>query len=185
MTKKATAIKLAPAAELKLDLGCGPNPRKDDGYTGVDIRSFPGVDTVADLRKKWPWRDESVTEVRASHFLEHLLPMERVHFANELYRVLKKGGKALITTPHWAAARAYGDMTHVWPPVSEFWFYYLNAKWRAEQAPANDFYTCDFEASWGYGIRPDLNLRGEEYRNYALANFKEAAQDMICTLTKK
>jgi len=185
MSKKAQAIKLIPEAKpLKLDLGSGPKKTKDD-WLAVDIRAFEGVDVVADLTKEWPWKSDSVDEVKASHFVEHLQPMERVHFANELCRVLKKGAKALIITPHWASARAYGDMTHVWPPVSEFWFYYLNAAWRKEQAPHTDFYNCDFDASWGYGIHPSLTVRNQEYQQYALGNFKEAAQDMIATLVKR
>ena len=141
MVKKAKA-------PLKLDLGCGIH--KQVGFHGVDVRKFEGVDTVADLRKKWPWRDNSVAEVHCSHFVEHLTAPERIHFVNELHRVMEKGAKATIITPHWASCRAYGDLTHQWPPVSEFWWYYLSKSWREgtkEQdykdanAPHNDGYT--------------------------------------------
>ena len=168
---------------LKLDLGCGPN--KQEGYIGVDSRQFPGVDQVVDLTQPWPWEPNSVDEVRASHLIEHLNGPERIFFVNELYRVLKPGAKAIISAPHWASQRAYGDLTHCWPPVSEFWFFYLNKTWREQRAPHNDGYSCDFEATWGYVMRDDIMVRNQEFQQYAMANFKEACMDTIATLVKK
>lgn len=168
---------------MKLDLGCGMNKR--DGFLGVDSRQFPGVDYVADLTKPWSWDDNSVEEIHCSHFVEHLTAPERIHFANELYRVLNPGGKATLITPHWASCRAYGDLTHQWPPVSEFWFYYLAKDWRAVNAPHNDGYTCDFEATWGYSLAAEIQPRNVEYQSFALRFYKEAAQDLIATLTKR
>ena len=181
MRKRGKAA--APQA-LKLDLGCGPHKR--DGFHGVDCRAFPGVDTVWDLATTpWPWADQSVTEVHTSHFVEHLTQDQRIRFVNELYRVLVPAGKATVIVPHWASCRAYGDLTHQWPPVSEFWFYYLNKDWRAQNAPHNDAYTCDFECTWGYSLRPDITVRSEEYQSFAMQNYKEVAQDIISTWTKR
>lgn len=176
-------------SELKIDLGCGPN--KKEGFIGVDTIAFPGVDIVTDIRKRWPWGDNSIDEAHASHVIEHLTAMERVHFCNELYRVLKPGAKATIITPHWASCRAYGDPTHQWPAVSEFWFYYLSKEWRDLNAPHTDSahlpngFSCDFDAAWGYGLHPSLGVRNQEYQTFAIANYKEAAQDTIATITKK
>lgn len=183
-SKQQVRVPHTPPAPLKLDLGCGPNKR--EGFIGVDERQFDGkVDVVTDLRKKWPWKDDSVDEVVASHFLEHLDGMERVHFVNELYRVLKVGAKAQIVTPHWAAARAYGDLTHKWPPVSEFWYAYLDSQWRKINAPHNDFYKCDFVGTHGFSLRQDLLERNTEYQLFAMSNYKEACQDLHATITKR
>jgi SAM-dependent methyltransferase len=138
----------------------------------------------------WPFEDSSVSEVHCSHFLEHLDGVERVRFFNELYRVMSPGAKASIVTPHWASCRAYGDFTHKWPPVGEMLFYYISKEWRLANAPDNDAqwnpdgYTCNFAATWGYSMRQDLLVRNQEYQQFALQNFKEAAQDCIATLTK-
>lgn len=175
---KALAVVETPKL-LKLDLGCGKQPK--EGFEGVDSRDF-GQRHVLDLRKPWPWRDNSVEEVNASHFVEHLNAPERIHFVNELYRVLIPGGKATISTPHWASMRAYGDLTHQWPPVSEMWFYYLSKAWRAAQAPHNDGYTCDFSCTWGWALHQAVAARNQEYQQEALLFFKEAAQDLICTM---
>lgn len=169
---------------VKLDLGCGKN--KKESFTGVDIRQFEGVDVVCDLgNDPWPWEADSVDEVHCSHMVEHLDAKQRIHFVNELYRVLKKGAKALIIVPYWASNRAYGDLTHQWPPVAEMWFYYLNKDWRSTNAPHNDFYTCDFEATWGYSTHPSLATRNQEFQQFAVNFYKEAAQDIIATLTKR
>jgi hypothetical protein len=168
---------------LKLDFGCGPNKR--EGFLGVDSRAFDGkVDIVHDLTTPWPWGSSSVEEAHSSHFVEHLTAPQRIHFVNELYRVLVPGGKATIVAPHWASCRAYGDLTHQWPPVSEFWFYYLSKNWRAANAPHNDGYTCDFEVTWGYSLHQGILSRNQEYQMHAQAFWKEAIQDVIATFTK-
>jgi hypothetical protein len=185
MAAKKTAKALPP---LRLDLGCGT--RKKEGFTGVDSIKFDGVDVVADLRKRWPWKDGTVDEIHCSHFIEHLTARERVHFCNEAYRVMKPGAQMTLIAPHGGSGRAYGDMTHQWPPVWEFWFYYLSKEWRTTNAPHDDArwspggYDCNFEVSWWHALRPDLLSRNQEYQTYALANYKEAAQDIVATFKK-
>jgi hypothetical protein len=174
---------------VRLDLGCGKNKR--DGFIGVDTLALAGVDVVADLRQTWTWADNSVDEIHCSHFVEHLTSVERCHFVNEMHRVLKVGSKATVIVPSWASNRAYGDPTHQWPPVSEMWFYYLSQEWRDTQAPHTDAknwpqgFACDFEATWGYGMHPQLLTRNVEFQQFALNFYKEAAQDIHATLTKK
>lgn len=178
----------APAVLRKLDFGCGPHKR--EGFEGVDSHPFVGVDHVVDLRvAPYPFADASVAEAHASHFVEHLTAVERVRFVNEVYRLLVPGGTVQIIVPHWASNRAYGEPTHQWPPVSEMWFYYLSREWRMANAPHTDAsvwpdgFACDFQATWGYSLRADLQLRNVEYQQAALADHKEAAQDTIATLT--
>src|SRR5271169_2253485 len=181
MAKKSNAKLAVVPKDIRLDIGCGKN--KKEGFIGIDQYKMDGVDLVMDVRKRWPYDDESVDEVHSSHFVEHLTGKERVHFFNELYRVLKKGAQATIITPHWASNRAYGDFTHQWPPVAEMLFYYVSQKWRDENAPHNDIkwnpegYSCDFEATWGYGMKPELITRNAEYQQFAMQNYKEACMD--------
>jgi SAM-dependent methyltransferase len=203
-----------PAPPLKLDLGCGSNKRQDNGpWIGVDGIAFPGVDVVCNLveidyittndnpprRKPWPWPDNSVAEAHSSHFLEHLDSWERVHFFNELYRILIPGGKCQIIVPHWASCRAYGDPSHKWPPVSEFAFMYLSREWRlgnqakglGANAPHTDVayrpdgFSCDFGAVWGYSIHPHWQNRVQDAQQFASGWYKEAIQDLFCTVTKQ
>lgn len=169
---------------MKLDLGCGK--KKKEGFFGVDSHSFEGVDAVVNLGEDmWPWENDFIEEAHCSHMLEHLTPKQRIHFANELWRVLKKGGKASIITPHYASVRAYGDLTHEWPPVVSFWYLYLNAEWRKENAPHNTGYLCDFDHSYGFGLHPSVQARNQDYQNYAVIHLLEGAQDLHVTLTKR
>lgn len=183
---------------LKLDLGCGPNPK--EGFVGVDAIEFNDRVQKFDLRKPWPWADGSVSEVHCSHFVEHLTAQERCHFFNELQRVLGLSGYsaaadgkpfATIIVPHWSSCRAYGDPTHVWPPMGDFFWYYLDRDWREANAPHTDKkhlswgYNCNLECVWGYSFNTALNSKNEEYRNFAIGNYREAIHDMICTVKRK
>lgn len=173
---------------VKLDLGCGPSPK--EGFTGVDSIKFPKVDIIMNLTDKWIWEDDSVDEVYCSHTVEHLTSLQRVHFWNELYRVLKTGSKATVIVPHWGSCRAYGDFTHQWPPMSEFAFYYLSKSWRDSNAPHCDIsnnpigLNCNFQVVWGYSYNPQLMTKNSEYQQFAMAWYKEAIYDIHCTLTK-
>lgn len=173
---------------MKLDIGAGKT--RLPGYKTVDIIPFEGVDYVFDIgNERWPFEDNSIEEVHASHVIEHLDAKERIRFVNELYRVLVPGGKAKIITPHWACNRAYGDLTHKWPPVSEQWFFYLEREWR-KRVPHTDIefnpdgYNCNFTATWSYSLHPDVLKREEADQRFAALFFRDAAQDMIAILTK-
>ena len=196
------------AAPLRLDLGCGKNT--PEGWEGVDAIDF-GQKHVFSLVKEnkkwyrqnheyrlgdrelppdepqfvsWPWADNSVDEVRTSHFLEHLTNVERVFFFNELYRVMKKDATALIVTPNWSHACAYGDPTHQWPPMSQWFPLYLHKDWRATNGPHSG-YTCHFDhviaGSWDAG----LETKTMEVRQFAMGNYINGWRDLIVTLTKR
>lgn len=182
--------RLAPIVHpTKLDLGCGS--QKKPGFYGIDLISFPNVDLVFDLAKEgsWPFQSDSIEEAHSSHFIEHLDALERVHFVNELWRVLKPGAKCTIITPHWSSCRAYGDPTHKWPPMGEFALFYWKKDWRIANAPHTDIehnpngFKCNFEATWGYSLNPEVALRNQEYQQYAMQFLTEARLDMIATLT--
>lgn len=114
---------------LKLNLGACD--RKIEGFTSVDI--VPPADVLCDLSGPWPWpwEDSTVDEVLALDVCEHIrdrvwLPhnpkepsvhiIGRIHFMNELHRVLKPGSRAIIETPNAAHGVGYfQDPTHVSP----------------------------------------------------------------------
>ncbi len=108
---------------MRLNLGCGD--RVIPGYVGVDIA--PPAEQIVDLADYWPWPASSVEEVLAYDVCEHIgdapegspyLRAEsgRIHFMNELWRVLIPGGRATIETPNAAKGVGYfQDPTHVSP----------------------------------------------------------------------
>jgi hypothetical protein len=187
---------------LKLDLGCGPNPI--EGFTGVDAITF-GKDNILkhDLRvTPWPFEDNSVEQAHCSHFLEHLTNLndkwERVHFFNELWRVMVPveynsagapvKGFARIVIPHWCSNRYYGDPTHK-EPFGEFGICYLDPAWRKVNAPHTDIehnpdgYNCHWACSYDYTLHGALTGRNQEYVQHAVNFWKEAAQDVIFVMT--
>lgn len=167
---------------LKLDLGCGKNKCAPD-FVGVDSIAFPGVEQVVDLRQPWPWVDGEVDEVHSSHTVEHFTNVERVHFWNELYRVLKPGGTARIVVPNWSHACAYGDPTHQWPPMSEWAALYLNKAWRDANAPHVGL-TCDFDYGTAGSWDQWLETRNPETKQFAMLRYVNSHRDLIFNLTK-
>lgn len=179
---------------MRLDFGCGPNPQ--EGFEGVDVIPFEGkVTHVLNVGvDPWPWADNSIEEARASHFLEHLTNLEgrweRVHFFNELHRVLKPGKGCMITMPHWASIRHYGDPTHK-EPFSEFGLHYLSKAWREGNAPHADSrwnpkgYACDFQAFTNqYGLHPQIQSRHPEAQQFAASFYRDAVTDWVFTVVK-
>lgn len=119
------------------------------------------------------------------YLLHYLTAAERVHFFNELHRVMKPGAQCVLHTPHWCAAKAYLDLRVQWPPVSESFYYTLHQAWRENQNEADRFgLTCNFEVVIGYGLHPAVATRHAERAQEQMAWDKEAAQELIATLTK-
>lgn len=96
---------------MKIDLGCGPR-KKSQEYLGIDLFKMPGVDKVVNLEEhKLPFDTNSVDEVYTSHALEHINNL--VPLIEEVWRILKPGGKFIVKTPHYKSENAFTDPTHV------------------------------------------------------------------------
>lgn len=104
-----------------LDIGCGDGywseKLKTKGYavTGVDIpREYPNVDADApypetvhmDAGARFPFPDASFDLVWSTEVIEHVV--NHTNMLSEIERVLKPGGRAILTTPN-----------------SFFWLHYL------------------------------------------------------------
>lgn len=169
---------------MKLDLGCGAKKRDVD-YVGVDVNAVEGVDVVWDLRTTpWPWPDNSIDHVFCSHFVEHLSGEERITFFNELWRILKPGAQAEVITPDWSHASAYGDPTHKWPPMSNWYLVYLDKQWREEQV-SHIPYTCDFTSSYAYSLDSTLQHMSKDQQRHAVTHAINAARELRAVLTKR
>ncbi len=120
---------------IKINLGSGLN--KLPGYINIDIRPEVKPDLVCDVEKGLPYDDDSVDEVRAYDFLEHIT--ETVAVIEDIYRVLKPGGKLSISVPSTDGRGAFQDPTH-----RSFWN--INS-W---------LYFCDKEHRDLYGIKAEF-----------------------------
>jgi SAM-dependent methyltransferase len=110
---------------LKLDIGCGP--WKQDGWIGLDIKNYKGVDVIHDAETyPFPFPDKSFTLLSASHFIEHINPHKFgfVNFMNECWRLLKYDGQFRIATPYGGSTHYLADPTHINPIVPHTFHYF-------------------------------------------------------------
>jgi hypothetical protein len=93
---------------LRLNLGAGA--WRPGGYISVDMA---GAEICHDLRAMpWPWADESVSAILASHVLEHFGRLEGCRFLTECWRILTPGGRLHLAVPDmdkFIACRLSGD----------------------------------------------------------------------------
>ena len=134
---------------MRINLGSSDSLHPD--FLNVDIWTPPGAVSVsspplvpphfeedewagrfqkADLRKRWPWADSSIDEIRAYDIFEHL-PV-KVHTMNEAHRVLRPGGTLDIFIPTTDGRGAFQDPTHVsfWTPNDFFYYLECFAEWK-------------------------------------------------------
>jgi len=179
MVKRSTMAK--KDEELKIDLACGQN--KKEGFLGVDIAPGEGVDVVHDLNKyPWPFKDNSVTAVNISHYVEHVPDL--IKFMNELHRIMKVGGTCEIVAPYYSSMRAWQDPTHV-RAISESTFLYFNQDWLKANRLDHYEVTADFDFSYGYVFYPEWVSRSEEARAFAVKHYINVISDIQVLLTKK
>ena len=189
MAKRVKKVVVAETPKLvKLDLGCGE--AKAEGFIGVDKRSLPGVDVVLDLSsgpgsEPWPWEDGSVDEINCSFMLPYLSSEARIYFMDECHRILKKGSKMGLRVAHSSCMRSLIDPYFQWPPICEFSFLMYNAEWRKQNGCAYYPIKADFDFGYGYTMEADMNVRNEDYKQFAIKYYNNAVLDLIVTLTKR
>lgn len=164
---------------MKLNIGCGLDVR--DGWVNVDCESGPGVDLVLDLDDEpaLPFPDDSVTEVYASHVIEHLrhpLPLMA-----ELWRVAAPGCVATFRCPYGSTDTADEDPTHVRRMFLGSWeFFGQPAYWRTHSAYGyvGDWCTERVEMHL-YPLTADLP---DEDIPHAVRFGRNAVSEMVATL---
>lgn len=101
-----------PREGLCLHLGCGQHAM--GGWVNCDLRKHsPHVDEAFDLMADWPFPDQSVRAIYASHVLEHLPSPQQ--FFREAWRVCKPYATVDLRVPYGGAIEAWHDLTHLRP----------------------------------------------------------------------
>jgi GT2 family glycosyltransferase/ADP-heptose:LPS heptosyltransferase len=93
-----------------IDIGCGRDPLTGD-CVAYDDDPWPEVTMQGDVRKI-PISGETFDWVYSSHCIEDLDDTEAV--LKEWVRILKKGGKLIVATPHPELFTGF-NKEHVWP----------------------------------------------------------------------
>ena len=171
---------------VKICLACGQ--RKPEGYIGLDIADIPEVEIVCNrLEFPWPLEDNSVDEVLCEHFLEHVPKEKRPGFANELYRVMKPGAKAVFVVPSYLSQRMYQDPTHEWPPIVPQSFLYWHLGWREDNKLTHGPYAeykCNFLSECEMIGTPEWESRHQAAVDFALTHYWNSTIDMRVYLEK-
>ena len=114
---------------MKIDFGSGYNPRK--GYATCDVTPLPSLDLWYDPeankilnRELSPIADNSVDLIRAKNVIHHIEELDPVF--EELFRVLKEGGRLIIIEPNERAYPVNEFLDRLWYrcilPRKELWY---------------------------------------------------------------
>jgi hypothetical protein len=141
---------------MKLNLCCGTNHLKED-FINVDKQPAASPDVLFDLETfPWIWKENSVSEIRLNHALEHLGETTEKYkqIIQELYRVCRHGAEITIVVPFYRHDNAVSDPTHV-RVITPLGLAMLskrnNEEWIAERAantPLAIYWNVNFETSW-------------------------------------
>lgn len=113
-----------------VELGGGLNPHPRSSIV-IDLHHPKGIPAQDALDIPWPIESNSVEEVYASHFLEHIPKGQSViELFNEVWRILQPGGMFTFILPvvGYTDRNGIGHTTSSWHPyadpthVSYWWF---------------------------------------------------------------
>lgn len=155
-----------------LDLGGRLN-----AWTGFETVDLMDADVITDLNCEWPFKDNSVGVIRASHIFEHL--RTPIQIMNEAYRILAPGGWLFLDVPSTDGRGAWQDPTHVSFWNSNSLWYYTDKNFsrfipdyngRFQVANVVNWYPTEFEQKHDIKIlQADLiALKGQRYAGEVL-----------------
>jgi SAM-dependent methyltransferase len=118
LAKRRVKAVLPHVSGRLLDVGCGSNRlvRHYANGVGVDVYPWPGADVIVNDTAALQWKSESFDTVTIVAALNHI--PNRAAVLNECRRVLKPGGRVIITM--------------LTPRTSRIW-HWLRAPWDADQ----------------------------------------------------
>ena len=108
---------------MKLDVGCGVSLK--EGYVGLDKRKLEGVSVVHELEVfPYPFEDDTFSEIRGYHIIEHIKPWLTVDFMNELWRIMEPGGLLTLDMPYAGTNSFWQDPSHINGCIElTFWYF--------------------------------------------------------------
>lgn len=130
---------------LRINLGSGERPIP--GFVNVDaLEDSSGVDVVADIGERLPFKSGAADLIYASHVLEHFPTADVPSLLAEWKRVLRPGGQLLVAVPDLnAIATMLVERRRGWfTPPHEPW---LGAIYGG-QKDQYDFHKTGFTAPW-------------------------------------
>lgn len=109
---------------LCINIGAGNDIQKSDEHTtwlNLDKCQEPGIDVIRDIEKQClPFGDSTVDHIHCGDVLEHIHDL--VFVMNELWRILKPGGRLHISTPYGEVGWQHPTHVRIFFPQS--WAYF-------------------------------------------------------------
>lgn len=120
---------------IKLNLGCGTT--KLEGYVNIDVEESCSPDLVCDFTKvALPYENDSVEEIVMFHTIEHIRKIIHPGLFGEFRRVLKVGGRLIISYPNfWECATRWKNN---YQGQRDFW----HATMFGRQLYPSDYHVC-------------------------------------------
>jgi SAM-dependent methyltransferase len=161
-----------PKNDIILEMGCAEMPiynafkmmRMFPNYIGVDIRrDYLGSSAhrnrkdvlalCADLTKPLPLKDGSVSAIILSEVVEHLSYDDNILIFKDAFRLLKPGGKVLVSSPINTTSREFHDVkkeTH----LGHVFF------WTAEEfeSEMKNLGFSKVDKKWGYSVSSKIKV---------------------------
>ena len=216
LNKKKAPLKLVEAVStkpIKLDLGCGQNPK--EGFEGVDLYGDKATHKVDLFKFPWPFKDNSISEIHASHLLEHV-PAREVEFrdliggdgADDSYfeptsMAAKRVGADMLFAfmdECWRIMKPDTWMTVIVPSGRSnraFWdpthrrffmqetFLYFARAWRKQNGLDHYRVTCNFGLDVTHSMPNEEGLRSQDVQTERFKTLWNVTVDWMARLTKQ
>ena len=159
---------------IKINIGCGGRPLKD--YINIDM------DTLDEIKKRYPYNkidhdiivkqydvfnlpfdDNSVDEIKAESFIEHLSFFEEENFFKEIVRICKINGKIILSTPD------FEKTVKLWLEYEDNWQdFFKNDSESIKEEHWFGTYSYQAKNRWGYltaNLYGNQNGKGQFHKN--------------------
>ena len=173
---------LVPLAVPSMEINYRIGTQEEPGY--AKLESWEDLEKV---------ESSTVSNIMLAWYFQRLDQKQRFACVDEIWRVLKPGGRLMIVVPYWSSRRAIADPLAQWPPLCEESFLVYSEKWRQENEltalPVNcNFYSVtqngDLFIMAGHIADPAVATRNDEFRGFASKHYINSVWEMHVTLVK-
>lgn len=125
---------------------------------------------------------DSVDEIYGENVLEKVPDL--VLFIDECYRILKKGAKAVFSSPHAFSSRAWiSPLTK--RCLSDGSLAFADKPWRELNKFSEANVLADFQVDGQYALAEEVLQRADPAKLFWLAKYNNVIQAILFTLTKR
>ena len=129
-----------------------------------------------------PLENESVEEIYAESVIEKVPNL--ISFVEDIYRVLRPGGKATLTSPHFCHVNSWASPLTI-RGIGETSLNFASKEWRDAAKFTEANIIANFEVLGQFVVDQETLARSDEAKNFWIKRYTNVAQSIIFTLNKK